>query len=234
MRKLLALIMALIMALGCASMVFADEAKENVVTIAMETEPCLDPHWNAGSTGAWLMSMMYEGLYTVNATSFELSGATDVSVSEDATVWTFKLRQDAVWSDGKPVTAADYVYSLQRLVDPDIATTYMFDYGAFIKNGNAVSMRELPMEELGVKAIDDYTLEITTQEPCTYFDSILTYSTFYPLRNTIKYIGLIGQQPCSACYKSHSCFDCMGYEARILHIWRLSARISANFARIRH
>ena len=181
MRKLLALLMALVMVLGCVSLANAEE-KENVVTIALDTEPCLDPHWNAGSTGAWLMEMMYEGLYTVNETSFELSGATEVSVSEDATVWTFKLRQDAVWNDGKPVTAADYVYSIQRLVDPDIATTYMLDYGAFIKNGNAVSKRELPMEELGVKAIDDYTLEITTQEPCTYFDSILTYSTFYPLR----------------------------------------------------
>ena len=181
MRKFLALFLALALAIGCVSFAAAEE-KENVVTIAMETSPCLDPHWNAGSTGAWLMSMMYEGLYTVNASSFELTGATSVSVSDDATVWTFHLREDAVWNDGKPVTAADYVYSIQRLVNPDIATTYMMDYGAFVKNGNAISNREMDMSELGVKALGDYDLEITTQEPCTFFDSILTYSTFYPLR----------------------------------------------------
>ena len=59
MRKLLALIMALAMVLGCVSFAAA-EGTENVITIAMETSPCLDPHWNAGSTGAWLQSLMYE------------------------------------------------------------------------------------------------------------------------------------------------------------------------------
>lgn len=184
MRKLLALIMAMAMVLGCVSFAAA-EGTENVITIAMETSPCLDPHWNAGSTGAWLQSLMYEGLYTVNETSFELTGATGVDVNDDATVWTFHLRKDAKWNDGQPVTAGDYVYSIQRLVDPDIATTYMDFYGAFIKNGEAISKREAEMSELGVKAIDDYTLEITTQEPCTYLDSILTYSTFYPLRKDV-------------------------------------------------
>ena len=107
------------------------------------------------------MMNMREGLYRVTATGFELAGATSVDVSDDATVWTFHLREDAVWNDGQPVTAADYVYSMQRLVDPSIATTYMRDYGKFLKNGTAISDGTMDVSELGVKAIDDYTLEIT-------------------------------------------------------------------------
>ena len=184
MRKLLALVLAVMMMFSCASFAMADEAaSENVVTIAMETSPNLDTHWNAGSTGAWLMAQMYEGLYRVTATGFELAGATSVDVSDDATVWTFHLREDAVWNDGKPVTASDYVYSMQRLVDPSVGSTYMRDYGQFLKNGTAISDGTMEVSELGVKAIDDYTLEITLEQPCTYFDSILTYSTFYPLRS---------------------------------------------------
>ena len=124
MRKLLALVLAVMMMFSCASFAMADEAAgENTVTIAMETSPNLDTHWNAGATGALLMAQMYEGLYRVTATGIELAGAESVDVNDDATVWTFHLRQDAVWNDGKPVTAADYVYSMQRLVDPAIATT---------------------------------------------------------------------------------------------------------------
>ena len=184
MRKLLALVLAVMMMFSCASFAMADEAAgENTVTIAMETSPNLDTHWNAGATGALLMAQMYEGLYRVTATGIELAGAESVDVSDDATVWTFHLRQDAVWNDGKPVTAADYVYSMQRLVDPAIATTYMRDYGQFLKNGTAISDGTMEVSELGVKAVDDYTLEITLEQPCTYFDTILTYSTFYPLRS---------------------------------------------------
>lgn len=183
MRKLVALALAVMMMLTCVPFAMAEEADgENVVTIAMGTSPNLDTHWNAGTTGAWLMMNMREGLYRVTATGFELAGATSVDISDDATVWTFHLREDAVWNDGQPVTAADYVYSMQRLVDPSIATTYMRDYGKFLKNGTAISDGTMDVSELGVKAIDDYTLEITLENPCTYFDSILTYSTFYPLR----------------------------------------------------
>ena len=80
------------------------------------------------------------------------------------------------------MTANDYVYSLRRLVNPEISTTYMLDYGQYLKNGAAIANGEMAVEELGVTAIDDYTLEIQLENPCTYFDSILTYSAFFPMR----------------------------------------------------
>ena len=183
MRKLLALLLMAVMALtGCSAALAEESAGENVVTIATVTSPNLDPQWNAGAPGAWLMSVMYEGLYRVTETGFELAGAESVDISDDATVWTFHLRQDAMWNDGQPVTANDYVYSFRRLVNPEISTTYMLDYGQYLKNGAAISNGEMALEELGVTAVDDYTLEIQLENPCTYFDSILTYSAFYPMR----------------------------------------------------
>lgn len=182
MRKFLALVLAALMMLSCASFAIAEE-EGNVIRYAMGTEPNLDPHWNAGSTGAMLQETIREGLYRVTETGIELAGAESVSVNADATVWTFALRKDAKWNDGEPVTAEHYVWSMQRLVDPAISTTYMRDYGQFLLNGTAISDGTMEVSELGVKAIDDYTLEISLANPCTFFDTILTYSTFYPMRS---------------------------------------------------
>jgi oligopeptide transport system substrate-binding protein len=154
----------------------------NQLTISYGTEPNLDPHWNAGSTGVRIMQLIYEGLYRYNETSFEFAGAEGVTVSTDGLTWTFRLRRDAKWSDGKPVTAANYVYSMKRLVDPAIGTTYMKDYGQFLKNGLKIAEGQLPVSALGVRAVDDYTLEIQLENVCSYFDAILCYTTFYPMR----------------------------------------------------
>lgn len=181
MKKLLACILSLVIFCSCAVFAAA-EAKENVVTYAMAAEPNLDPHWNAGSTGATVLDCIREGLYKVTATGIALAGAESVTVNEDATVWTFNLRKDSVWNDGKPVVAGDYVYSMQRLVDPAVSSYHMLAYGQFLLNGSEISAGTKDVSELGVKAIDDYTLEITLANSCTFFDTILTYSTFFPLR----------------------------------------------------
>ena len=184
MKKLLSIVLCALLVLTMVPFAVA-EGGENVLTIAMGTKPCLDLHWNAGSTGASLMNLMYEGLYRITENSIELAGATDLEVSEDGLTWTFKLREDAVWSDGKPVTANDYVYSMKRLVNPEVASTYMLDYGCYLLNGTAISNGEMALDELGVKAIDNYTLEIKLQEACSYFDAMLTYTAFFPLREDV-------------------------------------------------
>jgi oligopeptide transport system substrate-binding protein len=154
----------------------------NQLTISYGTKPNLDPHWNAGSSGVQIMQLLYEGLYRYNETSFEFAGAEGVTVSPDGLTWTFTLRRESRWSDGQPVTAAHYVYSMKRLVDPAIGTTYMKDYGQFLKNGLKIAEGQLPLSQLGVRAIDDYTLEIQLENVCSFFDAILCYTTFYPMR----------------------------------------------------
>ena len=180
MKKLLSIVLCALLMLAVVP--FASAEGENVLTIAMGTKPNLDLHWNAGSTGASLMNMLYEGLYKISENSIELAGATSRDVSEDGLTLTYHLREDAKWSDGKPVTAADYVYSMKRLVDPEVSSVYMLDYGQYLLNGAAISNGEKSLDELGVTAIDDYTLEIKLEQPCSYFETMLTYTSFFPLR----------------------------------------------------
>jgi oligopeptide transport system substrate-binding protein len=178
MRKLRVLLLAALVLAGGTGLF----AAPNVLTMMLSTQPNLDIHWNAGSEGAWLLSELYEGLFHYTEKGFELAGATSYDVSKDGLTWTFKLRKDAKWSDGKPVTAKDYVYSMQRLVDPKVKTTYMKDYGQFLKNGLDIANGKMDVSQLGVTAKDDYTLVIQLQNVCAYFDAILCYTTYYPLR----------------------------------------------------
>jgi oligopeptide transport system substrate-binding protein len=178
MRKFRSLLLVALL-LACGTALFA---APNVLTICMGSGPNLDMHWNAGAQGAWLIEELYDGLFRYNEKGFELSGATSYTVSKDGLTWTFKLRKDAKWSDGKPVTAADYVYSMQRLVDPKVKTTYMKDYGQFLKNGLDIANGKMDVSKLGVSAPDAYTLVIQLQSVCAYFDAILCYTTFFPLR----------------------------------------------------
>ena len=82
------------------------------------------------------------------------------------------------------VTAKDYEYGMKRLCDPAAACPSSY-LGAVLKNGAAVAAEEVPVEELGVKAIDDFTLEITLENPADYFVSMLSMSAFAPVRQDI-------------------------------------------------
>ena len=95
------------------------------------------------------------------------------SVSDDGRTYTFTLREGLTWSDGQPVTAADFEYSFRTIVNPDSATP--FAYRAFIiENAAAVNAGEQPVSALGVQAVDDRTLTITLTEPATWFLSSLS------------------------------------------------------------
>jgi oligopeptide transport system substrate-binding protein len=134
---------------------------------------------------------MFEGLmrYKWDGSGVEYGMAESYEVSGDGMVWTFKLR-DSLWSDGQPVTADDFVFSWRRLVDPDSAAPYAGDMGGFIKNGAAIAAGEIAKEELGVRAIDAKTLEVTLENPCPFFEQIAAFATFSPLRqDTIEANG---------------------------------------------
>ncbi len=105
--------------------------------------------------------------------------------SEDGLTYTFHLRKDAKWSDGEPITAADFEYSWKRLVNPETASPYAF-IGDCLKNGQAIEQGKMDVEELGVKAVDDTTLEVTLEHPTSYFLSLIGSSgQFAPLRQDI-------------------------------------------------
>ncbi|HIY58416.1 MAG TPA: peptide ABC transporter substrate-binding protein [Candidatus Tetragenococcus pullicola] len=123
----------------------------------------------------------YEGLYRLNEKNEpEIAGASEeATVSEDGLTYTVKLREDAKWSNGDLVTAKDYVFSWQRTVAPETASGYAYMLEP-VKNASAISEGELDKEELGVKAVGDYELEITLEQPTPYFTSLLAFPTFFP------------------------------------------------------
>jgi len=100
-------------------------------------------------------------------------------VSEDGLTYTIKMREDAKWSNGDPITANDFVYALQRLANPDTAAPYSYLLAGF-KNSEAVLSGEAPVEDLGVKALDDYTIEIQLDTPIPYIENLLAFTPLYP------------------------------------------------------
>src|SRR5690606_2658104 len=122
------------------------------------------------------------GLMTIDASGEPVLGqAASYEVSDDGLVYTFTLRDDAMWSDGTPVTAQDFVLGAQRLQDPDKAADYAY-LMHFIQNAEAINSGEIAdFDELGVKALDDKTVEITLNAPTPYLLGALTHYTAYPV-----------------------------------------------------
>lgn len=146
------------------------------------TEPeSMDPHRAEGVTAANTLRDLFEGLVTEAADGSLIPGAAESwTVSEDGRIYTFTLRADGRWSNGDPLTAEDFVFSLRRSADP--AT--LSEYSAILyplENAEAVVNGQLPPEKLGVRAIDARTLEIRLHSPTPYFLGLLTHASTYPV-----------------------------------------------------
>ena len=118
-------------------------------------------------------------------TEVVLGQAASYEVSDDLCVYTFTLRDDIFWSDGEPVKAGDFVYSWQRLVDPETASDYGYFLDNIVLNAAAIQAGEKDKSELGIKAIDDKTLEITLEAPCAYFLEMCAFASLVPLRQDV-------------------------------------------------
>ncbi|MHB0776859.1 peptide ABC transporter substrate-binding protein [Halomonas sp. WWR20] len=137
------------------------------------------------SGGVWesqILMDVYEGLLKESPSGERLPGmASDWEISEDGLTYTFHLRDDAQWSDGEPVTAEDFIFGWQHLLDPASASKYAYLLYP-IANAQAVNTGEAPLDALGVKSLDaGKTLEVTLAAPTPYFLQLLTHYTAYPL-----------------------------------------------------
>lgn len=139
-----------------------------------------------------LMAQTQEGLVHLDDKGNVLPGVAEKwEVSEDGLEYTFHLRNNAKWADGSPVTANDFVASWRRLADPKVASQYSsMIMTARIKNGDAVVAGEKPVEELGVVAVDEYTLKVTLENPVSYFFTLMSRGNFYPINE--KFIESCG------------------------------------------
>ena len=141
----------------------------------------LDPHRYNLRLEQTILGDLFEGLTTVDAEGRIVPGAAERwETSDDGLIWTFYLRGGARWSDGKPVTAHDFVFSLRRLLDP--ATAASLAYFLYpIVNAEAVNTGEVPPDVLGVQALGDHTLEIRLEKPFPFLAERLFYPTGAPV-----------------------------------------------------
>ena len=153
--------------------------------------PTLDPQLNEETQGSHIISQLFEGLTRQDADGNVIPAGATEWTNEDNTVWTFKLREDARWSNGEPVTANDFVYAWRRAADPETASPYSWYVElSSIEGAAAVVAGEAEPETLGVEAVDDYTLKVTLTQPLPFFPAVVTYATFAPTpQATIEEFG---------------------------------------------
>ncbi|WJP98421.1 peptide ABC transporter substrate-binding protein [Macrococcus bovicus] len=143
--------------------------------------PSLDSSIATDQVSFNVFNQVYEGLYTLDKDDKAVPGVAEgePEKSKDGKTWTIKLREDAKWSNGDPVTAKDFEFAWKRTLDPKTASEYayvMYD----LKNAEAVNSGKMKPDELGVKAIDDHTLEIQLESNVPYFQELLAFGTFMP------------------------------------------------------
>lgn len=140
----------------------------------------LDPQFATQEEAKTVLANCMEGLLRQSGGGeIELAAAQSMEVSEDGKVYTFTLRPDALWSDGTPVTAHDFVFGLRRLFDRSVLSPYTEDF-LCLRNGRAVLEGMLPADLLGIKAEDDHTLVITLEQANPFFEIVLTTPAAMP------------------------------------------------------
>lgn len=148
----------------------------------LDEHSSVDPQIVEDVSGAEIVRDLFEGLYNQDAQGNLIPGvALSHTTNDDNTVYTFTLRDNAMWSDGKPVTAGDFVYAWQRLADPETASPYAWFMEVMgVKNATEVMAGDMPATDLGVVALDDHTLEVTLAQPLPFFHLTTTHGSTFP------------------------------------------------------
>ncbi|MBF0804506.1 oligopeptide ABC transporter substrate-binding protein OppA [Neisseria sp. 19428wB4_WF04] len=169
----------------------SEPAEKQEITVNNGAEPeSLDPHKVSGVPESNILRQMLVGLVSTDNNGNTVPGMAQSWESADNKVWTFKLR-DAKWSNGDPVSAEDFVYSMRRVADPATASPYA-SYLADVKVAGAepVINGKAKPDTLGVKALDGKTLQITLTEPVPYFPDVLIHTSTKPVhRATVETFG---------------------------------------------
>lgn len=149
----------------------------------LDEHSSVDPQVVEDVSGAEIVRDLFEGLYNQDADGNLVPGvALSHSVNDTNDVYTFTLRDNAKWSNGDPVVAGDFVAAWRRAVNPELASPYSWYMELMsIENASAILAGEKPVEELGVSAIDDHTLEVRLSASLPYFATMTTHSTTFPI-----------------------------------------------------
>ena len=163
----------------------ASAGSSSDMNVMLETPiESLDPQQATDGTSFEVIADYTDGLMQMDADGQAVPAiAESYDLSDDGLTYTFHLRSDAKWSNGTPVTAADFVFAWQRAVDPAVASEYAYmlsDIGQ-VKNAAEIIAGKKDKSELGVTAVDDVTLQVELNVPVSYFLSLMYFPTFYPV-----------------------------------------------------
>lgn len=165
--------------------------RQEVVRHIKDEPASLDPAKIVGLPEIQVLRDLFEGLTNQAENGDIVPGVATRWQSNDNRTWIFTLRDNARWSDGRPVTAQDFVYSWQRLVDPTNSSSFAwFAALAGILNAQSIIDGKMPPDKLGVTAIDDKTLRIQLDKPVSYFPALTVNASLYPVpRHVIETLG---------------------------------------------
>ncbi|MEJ7219644.1 peptide ABC transporter substrate-binding protein [Staphylococcus gallinarum] len=188
MIKLFIVLLALtVITAGCSSAegVYSDKGQVFRKVLPQDISS-LDTALATDTVSFDLYNQIYEGLYTLDKDDKAVPGVAKSmpKKSDGGKTLTIKLRKNAKWSNGDPVTAQDFVYAWRRVVNPNTASEYayiMYD----IKNAEEINMGKKKVDQLGVKALDDYTLQVKLTKPIPYINEMLAFATFMPQNEKI-------------------------------------------------
>lgn len=163
-----------------------------------------------------IMRDVFEGLTANDTTGKVVPGLAESWKQTNPTTWVFKLRQNAKFSNGAPITADDFVYGFRRFVDPKTASPYAATFGVFLLNGLDVAQGKKPPTELGVKALDKQTLEVKTVDPIEFMPELMTNTQFTAVHKaTVDQHGKDWVKP----------GNMVGNGAYVLKEWKVNNRI---------
>lgn len=191
---LLACIMSTAVFAGCGSKSSSsknsmDKTQEISIPLGKDDIKTLDPSKSTDLVSGYVLQESLEALAREEVKDgkdmFVPGGAKSWKVSQDGKTWTFNLRKSK-WSDGKDVTADQYVYAIQRSLAKETASDYAYLLtGAGITGAKAYNEGKGSADQVGVKAVDDLTLQITLDHPCGYFEKLLSNKLFAPQRKDL-------------------------------------------------
>jgi oligopeptide transport system substrate-binding protein len=160
--------------------------KPDLVFINGAEPETLDPALITGQPEGRIVNALFEGLLRFDRLGKSIPGvASSWEISPDRTTYTFHLRPEASWSDGKPVTARDFVASWHRTLDPVTASAYNYQLFSVLGAEDFANGREKDFSKVGVRAPDDHTLEVKLKEPTPYFLDLCAFPTLFPVRTDL-------------------------------------------------
>ncbi len=169
---------------GCAG--GTKDAEKKVLRTNNSSEPgSLDPALAQGTHESWVLNHIFQGLMDYSEDGKIVPGvAASYEIAPDNVTYTFKLKDGVKWSNGDPVTAEDFEYSWKRALDPKTAADYAYQL-YYLKGGEAYNTGEGSVDDVGVKAVDAKTLEVTLEVPTGYFLELTAFYTYYPVNKKV-------------------------------------------------